>query len=65
MGNRKSRGKNIDKLKVSIMSDINELYECTEVPIEKTQEHLQAIGKEGEGLIAGIAMELKHNEYKK
>ena len=47
------------------MSDINELYECTEVPIEKTQEHLQAIGKEVEGLLAGIAMELKHNEYKK
>ena len=65
MGNRKSRGKNIDKLKVYIMSDINELYECTEVPIEKTQEHLQAIGKEVEGLLAGIAMELKHNEYKK
>lgn len=65
MGNRKSRGKNIDKLKVSIISDINELYECTEVPIEKTQEHLQDIGKEVEGLLAGIAMELKHNEYKK
>lgn len=65
MGNRKSRGKNIDKLKVSIMSDINELYECTELPIEKIEKHLKDIGKEVEGLLTGIAMELKHNEYKK
>ncbi len=45
-------------------SNMNEIFECTEVPFEQCQKSIEEIRDLAEGLLQGLKMEEKHNEHK-